>query len=116
MDDGLGYIALGMLAFGIMVQQYNYRFGLSGLRTLQHDFLLRNLDVEDYNSVPAASRVIWKKAGGGNRLRKRKRKQNTTFNGLYSAASTAFNTIKGEQSCNDLAIEAFLPITTIQKS
>ena len=77
LETGLGGIAVGLLAFGVFVQQFNYRYGL------------RNVD---FTGQPSFNRRVWKKRGQiyG------QRKPVFPGYGLYSAASTVYKTISGK--------------------
>ena len=73
----LGGIAVGILAIGVFLQQYNYRYSAiqHGLSNLEYEYLIN--DVADSKK---------RKNGNGNRNRKRKI-DNSGGYGLFSSAS-----------------------------
>jgi hypothetical protein len=93
--SGLGGLAIGLLGFGILLQQITYRGGLSSRQQLQRDFLEQQESrikpfIYKKSSVGSASSY-------GNR-KKKIRKSANFFNGygIVAAASNAIKTIQSK--------------------
>ena len=99
--DNLGAIALGILAIGVVYQQYQIssRGGLT-------NYGIRNLQREYYSS---ASPSIF------SRRRVRKKPEFPGY-GLVSAASTAYKAVTSEFISIYTTILTVFPVTSVQKS